>query len=236
MRQIFNIFRLFILGVWSFLCIIFATTCYIFYPFSKLMVWYTQHLWGPGVIVLWNTKLRSFGQENIQEGVNYIIMVNHCSFLDVPCLGREVPIRQYYIAKKELKQIPLLGWFMRLAGMIFIDRSNRQKSIESIEKAAKLIRASKSVVIFPEGTASRDGKIGVFKKGGFHLALQSKAPILPVRIEGTGQIWPRGNILRSKGGKVKLTIGKPIRYEDYGGWEVNEFSKNVRQVLIDLGD
>ncbi len=225
-----------VLGFWSFFSIVFASFFFIFYPFSHLMIWFTQHIWGPGVLVLFNTKLKSSGQENIEKNVNYIIMVNHSSFMDVACLGREVPLIQYYIAKKELKRIPLLGWFMRMSGMIFIDRSNRAKSVESISKAAKLIRESKSVVIFPEGTASRDGKIGVFKKGGFHLALESRAPVLPIRIRGTGEIWPRGGILKIKGGKAYLTIGKPISYDEYKDWEVTDFSNKVRDIMIRLGE
>ena len=199
------------------------------------MIWFTQHVWGPGVIVLFGAKVKTRGLENIQKEANYLLMVNHSSFLDIPVLGKEIPIIQHYIAKKELKRIPLLGWFMHIAGMIFIDRSNNKKARESIAKAALLIAKSKSVVIFPEGTASRDGTIGKFKKGGFHLALQSKAPVLPIRIQGTGEIWPRGKILKSKRGNVMVTVGKPITYDEYGAWTISEFAENTRQTLVDMG-
>ena len=223
------------IGIWSLLCILWATILYPFYPSSKATVFWTQRLWAPGALFFFNAKTRVHGVEQIDPESSYIIMANHSSFLDIPAIGYRIPLWQFFIAKKELKRIPFLGQFMYIAGVIFIDRSNHTKSRESIAKAALLIAKGKNVVIFPEGTASRDGNIGKFKKGGFHLAKQSKAPVLPVRVTGTRQIWPRGKILRGKGGKVYLIIGKPITYKEYRDWEINEFSNKVRETLIELG-
>lgn len=193
-------------------------------------------MWAPVSLFIFRAKTSAKGLEHIQKDQNYLIMSNHSSFLDIPSIGWEVPLPQFFIAKKELKKVPFLGWFMHIAGVIFIDRSNHKKSRESIAKAAQLIAKSKTVVIFPEGTASRDGQIAKFKKGGFHLAKQSKVPVLPIRIKGTQDIWPRGKILRGKGGAVEIIIGKPIPSEEYGDWDIEEFSNNVRDTLIKLGE
>ena len=193
-----------------------------------------RNYWAP--VILWNFQAtkKVKGLEHLDPRQPYIVMANHSSFLDIPILFRSLPFYLFFIAKKELKRLPFLGWFMMAAKMIFIDRKNRNKAKESIRQAGVLIKNGQNVVIFPEGTASRDGEIGPFKKGGFHLALQSEVPILPIRIEGTGTIWPRGKFLSLKKGEVKVIIGAPIHYEDYKDMEVGKFAESVRETIISL--
>lgn len=139
----------------------------------------------------------------------YVFMANHASMVDIWMVFVGVPVRFRFIAKKQLGRIPLFGWAMRAGRFIFIDRHNAASARRSIEEAARRIAAGQSVVIFPEGTRTRDGKLAPFKKGGFHLAMNSGAEIVPMAIHGSRAIMPRGAAL-IRSGRVRLEIDEPI--------------------------
>jgi 1-acyl-sn-glycerol-3-phosphate acyltransferase len=139
----------------------------------------------------------------------YIVMANHASMIDIWAVFLAVPVPLRFIAKKQLGTIPLFGWAMRAGRFIFIDRQNAASARRSIAEAARRIRAGQSVVIFPEGTRTRDGRLNPFKKGGFHLALDSGAEIVPVAIQGSHALMPRGSALL-RAGTVRVEIGAPI--------------------------
>jgi 1-acyl-sn-glycerol-3-phosphate acyltransferase len=145
-------------------------------------------------------------------------MSNHQSHLDIPMLYATLPsttIRM--LAKKELFQIPLWGRGLRAAEFVEVDRGNHARAVQSIEHAAELIHNGVSIWMAPEGTRSRDGRIGKLKKGGFHLAKETATPIVPVAIKGTIDILPRGTRTMHRGRRVEVTIGQPI---DVGAREI----------------
>lgn len=166
------------------------------------------------VIELLEIDLVTTGAERVPPGRAYVYMSNHQSHLDIPVLYATLPsptIRM--LAKKELFRIPLWGQGLRAAEFIEVDRSNHKRAVQSIERAADLIRDGVSVYLAPEGTRSRDGRIGKLKKGGFHLAKDTGTPIVPVAIRGTISILPRGGRSMRKGRRVTVTIGAPIPVE-----------------------
>ena len=114
-----------------------------------------------------------------------VFMANHASTLDIWAMFIVVPRRIRMIAKKQLGRIPLLGWVMWAGRFIFIDRQNGVAARRSIDLAGQRIRNGESVLLFPEGTRTRDGTLGPFKKGGFHLAVKAGVPIVPVALKGT---------------------------------------------------
>jgi 1-acyl-sn-glycerol-3-phosphate acyltransferase len=139
----------------------------------------------------------------------YVFMANHASMVDIWAMFVALPVSFRFIAKKQLGAIPLFGWAMRAGRFIFIDRQNAVSARRSIDEAVRRIESGQSVVIFPEGTRTRDGSLGPFKKGGFHLAMDSGAEIVPIAIRGTREVMPRGSpLIRS--GKVSLEIDEPI--------------------------
>lgn len=140
---------------------------------------------------------------------SYVFMANHLSTVDIWALFVALPIPVRMIAKKQLGRIPLFGWAMWAGRFIFIDRANAVAARRSIERAKERIRGGASVLLFPEGTRSRDGRLGAFKKGGFHLAIDAEAPIVPVALRGTRALMPRGSLLL-RPGRVAVTIGAPI--------------------------
>lgn len=146
----------------------------------------------------------------IREGRQSVIfMSNHESQMDPPILVAALPLPAVFIAKKELQYVPFIGWAGWAAGVIFIDRGNRERAIRSIQDAAQQIRAGKSVVIFPEGTRSRSGQMLPFKKGGFALAMEADVPIIPMATVGGFQVLTSGS-LRIRPGRYTLLLGEPI--------------------------
>lgn len=166
-------------------------------------VWSRILLGVPGV------KLQVVQRAPLDPKRPYIVMANHASMVDIWAVLLAIPVPFRFIAKKQLGAIPLFGWAMRAGRFIFIDRQNAVSARRSIEEAARRIKLGQSVVIFPEGTRTRDGRLNPFKKGGFHLALDSGAEIVPVAIQGSHAVMPPGSAL-IRSGTVRVEIGEPI--------------------------
>ena len=163
----------------------------------------------------------------------YVFMANHASMIDIWAVFIGVPLSFRFIAKKQLSFIPLFGWAMGAGRFIFIDRQNAVAARRSIEEAARRIKAGQSVVIFPEGTRTRDGRLGSFKKGGFHLAIDSGAAIVPMAIQGSRQLMPAGSpLIRS--GEVRLKIGEPIPTEGLGAADRDRMLKLVHSRIAEM--
>ncbi|HEU4732691.1 MAG TPA: lysophospholipid acyltransferase family protein, partial [Kofleriaceae bacterium] len=155
---------------------------------------------------------------------------NHQSHLDIPMLYATLPsptIRM--LGKKELFAIPVWGRALRAAEFIEVDRSNHVSAVRSIDHAARLVRDGVSIYLAPEGTRSRDGRIGKLKKGGFHLALATGAPIIPVAIRGTREILPAGTLVMHTGRQVSVQIGAPI---DVAGRDLADLMAQVAGFLV----
>jgi len=165
--------------------------------------------WARGVLASGGVRLHVRSRAVLERGRPYVFMSNHLSLVDVWAVLIAVPVPLRFIAKKQLGAIPLFGWAMRAGRFIFIDRQNPVLARKSIEEAARRVRGGQSVVIFPEGTRSRDGRTGPFKKGGFHLAMSAGVDIVPVAIRGSREVMPRGSALIYPG-DVSIEIDQPI--------------------------
>ncbi len=189
--------------------------------------------WGRWLLLGAGCWVKIYGRENLIANQPYVFACNHSSALDIPVLFKALPSNFRWIAKKELFRIPVFGPAMRAAGYIAIDRSNRRAAMHSLEVASSRIKAGASVVIFPEGTRSKDGRLGQFKSGGFLLALKAEQPIVPVFIKGSYDILPASSIwLRP--GKISVYIGKPISVEQVPLKERDNLAEVVRVRLVEL--
>jgi 1-acyl-sn-glycerol-3-phosphate acyltransferase len=141
-----------------------------------------------------------------------------------------VPFR--YVAKHQLRWVPLLGWYLWLAGHIFVNRSNRRAAIASLERASGQIRSGTSIVVYPEGTRSEDGRILPFKKGPFALALKARVPIVPVTIEGSWRVMPK-NSWDIKPGEIQVMIGAPIDTRTFAEDDREGLLRVVRDQIIE---
>ncbi len=164
---------------------------------------------------------------------SYVFMANHLSAADIWSLYVAIPIPVRMIAKKQLAKMPFVGWAMRIGRFIFIDRQNATAARRSIEEAARRIHEGTSVLIFPEGTRSRDGKLGPFKKGGFHLAANSGADIVPVGIRGSREVLPKGRLLIRRG-VVTVEIGAPIPTAGIAEADRPALMAGVRDIVMSL--
>jgi 1-acyl-sn-glycerol-3-phosphate acyltransferase len=166
-------------------------------------------LWSRVILGVPGVKLEVKVHTPLEPGRPYVFMPNHASMVDIWAVFVAIPASFRFIAKKQLARIPLFGWAMAAGRFIFIDRQNAASARRTMGEAARRIRSGQSVVIFPEGTRTRDGRLGPFKKGGFHLAMDSGAEIVPVAIKGSREVMPRGAAL-IRAGTVTLEVGAPI--------------------------
>lgn len=155
-------------------------------------------------------RLEIHGRERVDWSRAYIVMSNHQSHYDIPVLFQAVPGSMRMVTKAELFRVPLWGRAMREAGFIEIDRGNRQKALDSLRAAAEKINSGINVWIAPEGTRSRDGRLGKLKRGGFLLAVETGTPIVPLAIDGTFGVLAPGSLKLQRGRVVRVTIGAPI--------------------------
>ncbi|MGD8991240.1 MAG: lysophospholipid acyltransferase family protein [Desulfobacterales bacterium] len=188
--------------------------------------------WGRSILAVSRIKVSVEGLSNIDPRCPYIYMPNHQSNFDIPVLLGHLAVQFRWLAKMELFKIPIFGHAMRKAGYISIDRNNRQSAIKSLALAADKIRNGVSVLIFPEGTRSQDGKIRPFKKGGFVMAIDSGVPIVPVIISGTRAIMTKGRF-RVNSGQIHMSIQQPINTITYSRATKEVLMEKVRRVICD---
>lgn len=233
MRAILSTFKLLFFGFWSLSAIILGGFLFLIRK-KNGMEWVAKYFWAPVVLRLLQAQITLVNIDRIDPTQSYLVMANHNSFIDIPVLFHKMPFYTYFIAKKELRKIPLLGWYIKAYGMIYIDRSDRKKAQKSIQQAGQLVANGKRVIIFPEGTKSKDGTIGPFKKGGFHLAEQAKVQILPVKIEGARHVWPNKKPFQLRKGKITVKVGEPISPESLAKMDINNRAIYVRSCIENL--
>jgi len=193
-------------------------------------LWTVKNLYCRGFFFLLNTKLTCSGLEHIDTSKTYVFTANHESYLDTQAIFLQYPHYLYFIAKKELKYIPIVGWVIMAMGMIFVDRKNKERSKASMEKAAQMIAGGKNVISFPEGTRSKDGEIKRFKRGLFRLALMAEVDVVPVSVSGAFESMPP-DTARMRSHPIHVHYGAPISHRDYID-KPEEFAEAVREIVI----
>ena len=170
--------------------------------------------WARFIFLSSGIKTKIIGLENLDYSKNYIFAANHSSSLDIPLMLGFIPFWLVPISKIELKWIPFLGWAMQMAGHVFVDRRNHEKAMSSIKRIKKsLINRPRSILLFPEGSRTSDGKLKRFKSGGLSLGIETKIAIVPVAIIGTYESLKKdstsfiNNLLIIKIGNPIDTIG-----------------------------
>ena len=166
--------------------------------------------WAWVMLRVTGVRLAIRGRENIRPGQSYIIISNHQSHFDILALVIRLGVQFRWIIKKELRAVPLFGFALYKSRNIFIDRSDRDKAVRSITDGVQRL----PVLFFAEGTRSPDGRIQPFKKGGFTTAVESGLPILPVTVNGSRKVLPKGTLafMRSP---IEVVVGGPINTETY---------------------
>ena len=187
-------------------------------------------LWARMLLFIGGVRLKVEGLEHLDPHQTYIFAANHQSQFDIFALHAAVPVCFSWLAKEELFRLPLLGAAMTGAGYIPINRTDRRAAFASIDKAAAKVREGTSIVIFPEGTRSLDGKVKAFKKGGFFLAIKSRQPVVPVSISGSFRVLAKGTF-RVHRGNIRVHFSPPIPTDTLSSADKDRLISEVRRVM-----
>ena len=177
------------------------------------------------------TRVELRGKKNAEKNRSYIIMSNHQSHFDILAFYGKWGRQFRWVLKEELRKVPGLGWYCAAGGHVFIDRSSPEKAIASLNEAKSLLEGGISVMIFPEGKRSDDGRIRDFKKGGFIIALDLGLPILPVSISGSRRVLPN-KTLKLFPGTITITVHPPIETTPYGPERREQLMQDVKEKIM----
>lgn len=171
--------------------------------------YYPAMVWAKVFCILSLVKVSVRGRENIDKRTSYVFVANHQGAYDIFSVYGYLGHNFKWMMKKSLRKIMLVGYTCQKCGHIFVDRSSPTAIRRTIETAEKRLRDGMSLVVFPEGARTFTGKMGLFKKGAYQLALEFHLPLVPVTIDGSFDIMPRQRYV-PRPGRIVLTIHKPI--------------------------
>ena len=196
---------------------------------GKWWGYYPAHIWGK--IVCWITmvKVSVTGKENIDPKKPYVFVANHQSAYDIFVIYGYLGHSFRWMMKKSLEKIPFIGWSCKRAGMVFVDNSSPAAIKETMAKARTQLQNDQSLIVFPEGSRTWNGKLSSFKKGAYLLAVQFGLPIVPITIDGAFDVMPRFKKVPNWG-HVKLTIHKPIVPPE-GGFRIKDVMEETYNTI-----
>jgi 1-acyl-sn-glycerol-3-phosphate acyltransferase len=188
---------------------------------SRILVW---------LLPIW--KIRIEGREKGLKETPFVIISNHQSILDILLINC-LRYRFKWISKIENMKIPLLGWYLRMADYIIINRGDKESKEEMMEKSFQYLKDGTSIMMFPEGTRSVDGEIGFFKRGAFQLAINAHVPILPVVLDGSGGVLPKHRLIFTTGHKIMIKVLDPVIPESFNTDDPDILSRNFSNFMIE---
>jgi len=189
--------------------------------------------WARTLVRAAGIDLRTDNIERVDPNQRYVLVSNHYSYFDIPCIYAAIPQPIRFMAKVSLFKIPIFGWALGRAGFIPIDRKNRRTAVKSLDLAAKRLRRGNTVVVFPEEGRSRERTMRPFQRGGFLLALRSGLPILPIAINGTFDVY-RAGARRITPAPVTIKIGTPIATDGVSVREKDRIAEAARSQIQEM--
>lgn len=171
------------------------------------------------IIPVWSLRIE--GRDKAVKGTTYVIISNHQSILDILLINC-LRYRFRWVSKIENIKLPLIGWYLKMADYLTVDRGNKESKGKLIEEALGCLERNISIMLFPEGTRSVDGQIGFFKRGAFQLAILAEKPILPVIIDGSGGVLPKHGLVFGGFHKIVVRVLDPVSFGRFGtkDWDV----------------
>ena len=198
--------------------ILFGVAVILFSPFDYKkgrILGFIVKYWAKTIFKTMNINVRVIGLDKLDKNADYIFTPNHASSLDIPLILGFLPFWIVPISKIELKWIPFLGWAMQAAGHVFVDRRDTEKAMLSIAKIKNsLLKNPRSILIFPEGSRTNDGKVNQFKTGGLSIGISTKISIVPVAIEGTFESLSKHS-KKFVNKLLTINIGSPVDTRKY---------------------
>ena len=202
-------------------------------PPKGRLVFRIARLWSRGVLFFSGVRLETSHEAPLDPGSSYVLMANHQSLFDIPALLVATPVETRFMAKRSLFQIPLFGWALRAGGFVSIDRRDGGSARTAFADALHELRSGASVLVFPEGTRSDDGRLLPFKRGGLLLALRSGLPVVPIGVSGTLDVQARSSYLIRSGTAV-VRFGAAIDPGEFSVRQIARFEEVLRERISEL--
>ena len=196
---------------------------------SRFWGYWPAHIWSRLVCWLMFVRVEVTGRENIDKKESYVFVSNHQGAFDIWAIYGYLNHNFKWMMKKSLEKIAFVGYACKRSGHVFVDSSSMQSIKETIEESSSKLKDGMSLVIFPEGTRTKTGVMGSFKRGAFLLAAEFKLPVVPLTIEGAYDIMPRNTYFINPG-KIKLTIHPPI-YPGEKGFNTKTLTAECRKIV-----
>lgn len=169
-----------------------------------------SRMWSPTLLGGAGARFSVEGAEAVDWSKPRMIVANHQSMIDICALFRAVPVPLRFVMKSEMGKVPFLGQYARAMGMVFIERDSRRAGSKMLREVVDLLRDGATLCVFPEGTRSRDGRLAPFKGGAFQAAIDAGVEVLPVAIEGAGDVLSPEGLFRVRPGRIVVRIGQPL--------------------------
>ena len=218
------VYFLFAVVVWG-LTFWFDRRLVILHLFSS--VWASSYTWFSPI---WSVTIT--GREHVDHKKAYVMVCNHQSLLDIPVIYRCFLIFKW-ISKASLFKIPFIGWNLWMNRHIKLERSSMKSQRKMLRKCAEVIQKGSSIMIFPEGTRSRNGELRAFKEGAFLIALQQKTDIVPIVLDGSYKALPERGFFPNKKQNISLHILPPVPYETFKDMGIRQVSEHIRNIMAD---
>lgn len=191
---------------------------------------FTAVPWARLGLFLSGVKVHLHGLENLRPGQSYVIVANHLSHFDIWVLYGWLGLDLRWVMKQELRQVPIIGVSCAALGHVFIDRRNHEAALASLAAARERLTGGTSILFFPEGTRSRDGRLKPFKKGAFNMAMDLQLPVLPVTLDGTWEILPPGSRQLTPG-EVHVTIHAPVPVKGLNTADLDDLTEQCHDLI-----
>jgi 1-acyl-sn-glycerol-3-phosphate acyltransferase len=203
-------------------------------PDPSMVVDRFPRLWAQALLRLAGVKVRFENTEALDPDRPQVLVANHSSWFDVLALAAWLPGRYVFVSKKEVRNIPFLGYTIERCGHIYIDRSDHQKALQSLAEArVKLEKEKPTVIMFPEGTRSESGELQRFKKGAFVLAIQTGADVVPAAISGSREVMRKHSLL-IRAGTVVIRLGDPIPVGELTTGDRDRLLQDTRDAMVGM--
>jgi 1-acyl-sn-glycerol-3-phosphate acyltransferase len=230
-RKILNFIQAVLIAIWTGFCAALGMVLLLLTWHRRfVMLFMAYYIWSPIICAIAGVRVVGSGIENIDQKGKYIYVANHSSLFDIVAICRVSPVSMFYITKKELRNIPLMGQFIWLVGMLYIDRKNKDTAMKTMREAGKKIKAGRNIMSYPEGTRSKNGQVQVFKRGSFIIAKEAGIGVSPISIKGAFEVLSAGSVgLRS--GTIYVHFHKPIQPAEFADWTVEKLSEKSREIV-----
>ena len=186
--------------------------------------------WSWLILVTTGVRVHVRGGDRVAAGRSYVFVSNHQSIYDFPILITSIPFQLRILAKASLGRFPVLGWHLRWTGHLLVDRARAGRA--TLNRVASMIRRGHSLIVFPEGTRSLDGRVGPFKRGLFLLAIDAGVPVVPVALSGTRHVMRKGRLTTCPG-DVGIVLHEPLRTEGLTRADATRLAERAHGIIAD---